>query len=362
MNKNQAAQKLCMFFFDTLTGLGKTGDAANLTAYVRKDFGTLTVLADTSVTEVDATNARGWYDFDLAQAETNADDLLFTGKSTTANVACVGNSIAPVPIRFGSMLIGVDFMVQVAALVAADIRAAMGLAAANLDTQLDAIPTNAELASAISALSIAPSAAAIRTAVGLAAADLDLQLGAIPTNGELTSAIGALSVAPSAAAIRAAVGLATANLDMQLDAIPTNAELAAADDATLAAIGAISSAPSALDIASAVWNASKASHVSVGSTGAALNDTDDRGARTVLRGTVAAGATNSEFTVSATDTPGASVNQFKGRVILFDKATATPALRGQATLIQGNTADALPTFTVSALTIAPAVGDVFSVV
>jgi len=72
---------------------------------------------------------------------------------------------------------------------AAGTRAAVGLAAANLDTQLAAItPMNA---------------AAIRAALGLAAANLDAQLGAMAT--PLT-----------AAAIRAALGMAAANLDLQL--------------------------------------------------------------------------------------------------------------------------------------------------
>lgn len=95
----------------------------------------------------------------------------------------------------------------------ANIRTAIGLASANLDTQLDALPTNAELATA------------------LAAAD-DAVLAAIAALNNL-----------SQANIRTAVGLASANLDTQLDALPTNAELAtalaAADDAVLAAIAAL---------------------------------------------------------------------------------------------------------------------------
>lgn len=89
MFKNVASQKLRLFAFDYSTGGPKTGDAANLTAYVSKDRGTLTALGDTSATEVSSTNAPGVYEFDLTQAETNADILDFTGKSSTANVALV---------------------------------------------------------------------------------------------------------------------------------------------------------------------------------------------------------------------------------------------------------------------------------
>lgn len=86
MFKNTASQKLTVFAFDSTTNLPKTGDAANLTAYVSINDGTVTVLGDTSATEADSTNAKGYYTFDLAQAETNGDKLLFSAKSSTANI------------------------------------------------------------------------------------------------------------------------------------------------------------------------------------------------------------------------------------------------------------------------------------
>lgn len=89
MFKNTAS-KFVVFAFDSTTNLPKTGDAANITAYVSKDFGTVTVLADTTATEMDATNAKGYYLFDAAQAETNADELTITAKSSTANIVVVG--------------------------------------------------------------------------------------------------------------------------------------------------------------------------------------------------------------------------------------------------------------------------------
>lgn len=89
MFKNQAT-KFLVYAYDATTNLPKTGDAANITAYVQKDFGTVTALADTTATEVSSTLAAGYYMFDAAQAETNADDLLVTGKSTTANVVVIG--------------------------------------------------------------------------------------------------------------------------------------------------------------------------------------------------------------------------------------------------------------------------------
>lgn len=92
-------------------------------------------------------------------------------------------------------------------------------------------------------------AAGTRTAVGLASANLDTQLDALPTNAELAAADDATLAAIAAlnnisqADVRAAVGLASANLDTQLDALPTNAELATAlgtaDDAVLAQVALV---------------------------------------------------------------------------------------------------------------------------
>lgn len=89
MYRNVASQKLHVFAFDYTTGAPKTGDAANITAYVSKDYGSVTVLGDTSATEMSSTNAPGWYLFNLTQGETDAHDLLFTGKSSTPNITVV---------------------------------------------------------------------------------------------------------------------------------------------------------------------------------------------------------------------------------------------------------------------------------
>lgn len=126
---------------------------------------------------------------------------------------------------------------------AAGVRSAVGLASANLDTQLDAIPTSAELTTALAAADDAVlaaiaalnnlSAAGVRAAVGLASANLDTQLGDLPTNSELTAALAGADDAILAAIaalhnlsladIRTAVGLASANLDTQLTGISTQA-------------------------------------------------------------------------------------------------------------------------------------------
>jgi hypothetical protein len=106
--KNTAGQKLKVFAFTMADNTPKTGDAANITAYVDKDHAGLTVLGDTSATEIDATNGKGYYLFDLTQAETNAEQLDFTAKSSTSGVmviavpATVFTSVVPITAGTGT--------------------------------------------------------------------------------------------------------------------------------------------------------------------------------------------------------------------------------------------------------------------
>lgn len=131
MLKNTTSQKIALFAFDTTTGIPKTGDAANITAYVNKDYGGVSALAS-GATEVDATNAKGWYVFDLAQAETNANALLFTGKSSTANITVVGQLIHTRPANFTGMSIDGSGRVDLAKV------AGTAQTARDLGAQLDA--------------------------------------------------------------------------------------------------------------------------------------------------------------------------------------------------------------------------------
>src|SRR5258708_392615 len=130
MLKNVASQKIAVYAFDATTGIPKTGDAANLTGYVSKDFGSVTVLGDTSATEMDATNAKGMYLFDVTQGETNADCCIFTAKSSTANIYIAPQTIYTDPPNYTAFTAPLD---------AAGTRSAVGLGSANLDTQLGAI-------------------------------------------------------------------------------------------------------------------------------------------------------------------------------------------------------------------------------
>jgi hypothetical protein len=51
---------------------------------------------------MDATNAKGYYLFDLTQGETNGNEILFSAKSSTANIVVVGvpAKVVTVPAAF----------------------------------------------------------------------------------------------------------------------------------------------------------------------------------------------------------------------------------------------------------------------
>jgi hypothetical protein len=83
--------------------------------YVSKDDGTVTAITASSgvPTESDATNAKGDYKIALSQSETNADKLRFSGKSVTANVVVVPQTIYTVPPLFTSLSVDANGRVDV---------------------------------------------------------------------------------------------------------------------------------------------------------------------------------------------------------------------------------------------------------
>ena len=85
--KNTASQKVSVLAVNPTTGSGVTGDASNITAQISKDGGSAAATNDTNPTELNATHHPGVYLFDLTQAETNANMLVISTKSTTHPVA-----------------------------------------------------------------------------------------------------------------------------------------------------------------------------------------------------------------------------------------------------------------------------------
>lgn len=86
LEKNVASQKWMVFAFDRTNNQPKTGDAANITAKIRKDFGAATALGDVNPAEIED----GYYEFDLTQAEVNAKVLDNLPESSTANIQVIG--------------------------------------------------------------------------------------------------------------------------------------------------------------------------------------------------------------------------------------------------------------------------------
>ena len=84
---------------------------------------------------------------------------------------------------------------------------------------------------------------------------------------------------------------------------------------------------------------------------------------TVIKGTVGPTSPSAtSFTPSAISPSGSSLNQWNGKILTFDPATTTAALRGQSTDITGCSAAALPLLTYTALTASPVSGDIFTIV
>lgn len=96
--KNTASQKWRVFAFDRTTNAPVTGDAANITAKIAKDWGSATATNDTNPTEVED----GFYLFDLTQAETNANWLDLYPESSTSDVQVIGvpGSMGTIPSGF----------------------------------------------------------------------------------------------------------------------------------------------------------------------------------------------------------------------------------------------------------------------
>jgi len=86
MYKNIAGQFVDVYAYDTGNSVYKTGDAAQITAYIELDNGGGGATNDTNPTEVDSTNQPGLYRFALTQGESNGDMVNVTPKSSTGSI------------------------------------------------------------------------------------------------------------------------------------------------------------------------------------------------------------------------------------------------------------------------------------
>ena len=144
MRKNVAGQKVGAQLISAADGSAFTG---SVTVYVTGDAGTQAV---GSVGSGACTHeGNGYHTYAPAQAETNYDLIAFTFTGTGA---------IPQTVQ-----VYTSFPQSADALDAAGVRAAVGLASANLDTQLDALPTAIENADALLARNVSGGSSSGRT-------------------------------------------------------------------------------------------------------------------------------------------------------------------------------------------------------
>jgi len=274
--KNVASQKIAVFAYTASTGAAKTGDAAQITAYISKDFAAGAATNDVNPTEMDATNMPGWYVFDLTQAETNAEVIVLAPKSSTSGVvldqAQVFTQDAAISSRASQTSVDdVPTVVEFEArtLVAASYATAAALDAVDnyVDTEIAAIKAKtdnlpsdpadqsaveAAITAATSALATAANLATLAgyvdTEVAAILAAVDTEVAAIKAKTDNLPASPA--AVGSAMTLTAAYDAAkTAATQASVDDLPTNAELATAlagaDDAVLAAVAALNNLSSA---------------------------------------------------------------------------------------------------------------------
>jgi hypothetical protein len=458
MKKNVASQVIGAQMVNATTGAAFT---SAVTVYVTGDAGTQAV---GSVGAGACTHeGNGFHTYAPAQAETNYDHIAFTFIGTgaipaTVQVfttfpqtgdnfarlgapagASVSADVAAIKAETATILSDTnDIQTRLpAALVSGRMDSSVGAMAANV---LTAAATAADFTTEVTTGLSTLDAAGVRTAVGLATANLDTQLDALPTAAEIADAVWdealaghagagsageALSAAGTAGdpwltALPGAYGAGTAGkivgdninatissraTQTSVDDLPTNAELATAlgtaDDAVLAVLGTPAGVSLAADVAAVKAQTaaietdtqdiqgrlpaalvSGRMDASVGAmaanvmtaaaaaadlttelqsglaTAAALATVDgivDNLVSGIIFGAAATGTLTT--TVATSNLTGYGDDQFIGRVLIW----LTGACEGEATTIT-DYASASGTLTFTALTTAPANADTFKIV
>jgi hypothetical protein len=217
-------------------------------------------------------------------------------------------------------------------------------------TSVDDLPTNAELATALGTADDA-----VLAQIALVKASTD-NLPSDPADASV--------VAGLIAAVEAKVD----TVDTVVDAIKLKTDNLPSDPADASVVAGLIAAvetdtqdiqarlPAALGANGNI----KADLIDVGGTAVPAGYTRAV-TKSIAYGTCDAGGSTTSIPTSAFSPAAAAVDQFKGRIVIFANDTTTAELRGQASDITASTDDATPTLTVTALTTAPASGDVFVV-
>lgn len=248
MLKNTENQKWIVYAFDSTTGLAKTGDAAQITANLRKDYGDAAALTDTNPAELEG----GFYAFDLSQAETNADHLLICPVSSTANIVVIG-----CPSVIFTEPTGRKYP---ATLAAADVSGNVPVDVAAIQSGMATAANQATIISAISGVPAAVWAVSTRTlsSFGTLVADIATAVWAYLTSAlTVTGSVGKLLTDNIDATVssRSVAGAKMDLVDAPNVAAVTAIQSGLALDSTVMKSADYTAPPSASDIASAVWSA-----------------------------------------------------------------------------------------------------------
>jgi hypothetical protein len=336
-----------------LTSLASAANLATLAGYVDTEVAAIKAKTDNLPASPAATS-------DIPSAGAVADavwDEAISGHLTSGTTGAALNAAGSAGDPWATTLPG-----AYGAGTAGFMVAAVNTVATKLDTTLTAASGSpGEYQFTADALELAPTGSGGGSAPSAAAVAAAVWAEALPGgygSGQAGKLLGDnLNTTVSSRASQISVDTLAGYVDTEVAAIKAKTDNLPASPA------ATSDIPSAGAVADAVWDEAISGHVGAGSVGLALRDADLRGSRTTIRGTVGTATTPSttQFTPSALDPSGAAVDQFKGRIIVFDNDTTTAALRGQATDITASTSAGLPLLTFTALTTAPSSGDTFSV-
>lgn len=298
--------------------------------------------------EVSSSNAPGVYRLDIPDAAiaSGVDSVVVVLKGATGMVQ-VSKEIQLAPANWNLMAIDGNGRMDVAKIAgtawasgaitasafAADAITASAIAADAIGSSELAASAVTEIQSGLSTLD----AAGVRTAVGLASANLDTQLGAIA--GYIDTEVAAIYSrigAPAGASIAADIANLLTYVDTEIAAIK-----AKTDSLTFTSAGKIDA--NLLEV-----NSSTNGVAGFG-----------RATSTIAVGTVGSGSSTTSVVTSAL-TPSATVaDQFKSQVIMFDINTTTAALRGVKKSISASTSGGV--LTVATLPATPASGDTFAI-
>jgi cell division protein ZapA (FtsZ GTPase activity inhibitor) len=379
VKKNVAGQKIGA---QMITAADGSVFAGAVTVYVTGDAGTQ---AAGSVGSGACTHeGNGYHTYAPAQAETNYDLIAFTFIGTGAVAATVQvypsfpQTTDPAASIAAILLDTAEIGAAGAGLTALASAENLATVAGYIDTEVAAIKAKTDnLPAAPAATGDCITAAGVRTAVGLASANLDTQIGTLATASALSTVAGYvdtevaaikaktdnLPATPAAtgdcitaAGVRTAVGLASANLDTQIGTLATASALSTVAGYIDTEVAAIKAKTDSLTFTEA--GKIDANLLSIG-TDTAAAAAFKRAVMGNTLGTVGSASTTTSV-VTSSITPAASVaDQFKGRILTFAQDTTTAALRGQATDITASTSGGV--LTVTALTTAPASGDTFAI-